>query len=421
MFKYLNWKSLQFIRNIKSIDTMPFKDWEPFIKKLSYKSRAVAYGLWSDKGDVLQVNEVLQDIISMGNGEQLKLMNPSIESLNEKAKENACIFVGYLTLGTDPLKTYTLYSKVFFQNNKFLIFCYLDIIETLKDNKELSKLNQEVNNLQRKLTKEKISLENAYEELNVLQAQLLERTNQLELLNDSLHEMNQEKNKYIGMVAHDLRSPISTVYSFANLLLEDLEELSSEEIKLFLRKIMTRSQFSLNMIEGFLDASKIESGILNINSEFNDFISCLNQSVENNQVFAVTKKQKLILSNKLEHLEFYFDYEKMQQVFDNLLSNAIKYSNPKSNISIDLQTEQENLLIFKVSDEGQGIAEEELHRVFKAFETTSAKATAGEKSTGLGLSIVKKIVEAHSGTIEVSSVLGKGTTFTMQLPIKTTH
>lgn len=396
---------------------MPFKKWEPLIKKLSYNSRAVAYGLWNEDGNVLHVNEVFQDIISLGNGNKLKLFNPSIEALNEKAAVNTCIFVGHMILGTDPLKAYTLYSKVFYQDNTFLVFSYLDIIESINDNKELSKLNQEVNNLQRKLTKEKLSLENAYEELNVLQNELLDRTDQLEISNNLLHELNQEKNKYIGMVAHDLRNPIGNITSYANLILDDFNELNKEELKEFIKRIIKSSQYSLNMIEEFLDASKIESGILEINLQKNDFILCLNDSIENIIAFANAKNQELTIHCKYDQLFMQFDWDKMHQVFNNLISNAIKYSNKNSQITINISNAY-NSIIMEVIDEGQGIAKEELKKVFKAFETTSAKTTAGEKSTGLGLSIVKKIVEAHKGTIDVSSELGKGTTFTMELPIK---
>jgi len=396
---------------------MPFSNWENLIKKLSISSRSVAYGLWDEDGVPLHLNEVFQDMKSMNNGQDLKLINPNIKFLLENKKENECIFVGYLVIGANHINNTTIFSKIFYKENSFLVFSYLDIIETINDNIKLSKLNQEVNNLQRKLTKEKLSLENALEELHVLQSQLLQRSDELEKTNDALYLLNQEKNKYIGMVAHDLRSPIGIINSFANLMMEDFDTFNKNEIMLFLQKIIDRSVFSLNMIEEFLDTSKIESGILEIKSNPNDIIKCINQSIENNLAFANAKNQDLIFKKGLEKFIIKFDWDKIQQVMDNILSNAIKYSEHNTQIFISVNKPNDKYLEVEVQDQGQGIAENEIHKVFKAFEITSAKATGGEKSTGLGMAIVKKIIEAHHGFIHINSKPGKGTIIKFELPL----
>jgi signal transduction histidine kinase len=101
---------------------------------------------------------------------------------------------------------------------------------------------------------------------------------------------------------------------------------------------------------------------------------------------------------------------------NNLLSNAIKYSFPNTKIIIDISVQNDEI-VTQIIDQGQGIPEKELSKLFRPFQTTSAKATANEKSTGLGLAIVKKIVEAHHGTIRVESTVGKGSTFTFTIPL----
>jgi signal transduction histidine kinase len=101
-------------------------------------------------------------------------------------------------------------------------------------------------------------------------------------------------------------------------------------------------------------------------------------------------------------------------VLDNLLSNAIKYSYPESNVTISIVQKEE--VIVTVKDEGQGIPKDELGDLFKPFSQTSVEATAGEKSTGLGLAIAKNIIKAHDGNIEVESEVGVGSTFFVSLP-----
>lgn len=114
-----------------------------------------------------------------------------------------------------------------------------------------------------------------------------------------------------------------------------------------------------------------------------------------------------------------FDHARIGQVFDNILTNAVKFSAPDSIIETEVRSDSQAIFI-DVRDHGQGIPPEEIDKIFVAFEKLSTKPTAGEKSTGLGMSIVKKIVDAHSGNVYVESTPGEGTTFTVSLPIKAT-
>jgi hypothetical protein len=110
------------------------------------------------------------------------------------------------------------------------------------------------------------------------------------------------------------------------------------------------------------------------------------------------------------------DGPKLEQVFNNLISNAIKFSIAATVIKVEISG-SENSVIIDVRDQGQGIPEAELDKLFKPFQKTSVKSTGGEKSTGLGLSIAKRIVEAHKGVIRVESKVGEGTTFYVELPL----
>jgi len=110
------------------------------------------------------------------------------------------------------------------------------------------------------------------------------------------------------------------------------------------------------------------------------------------------------------------DKNKIEQVMTNLITNAIKFSQANTIINVGLKLDETNVII-SVTDQGQGIDKEELNLLFKPFKKTSTKSTAGEKSTGLGLFIVKRIVEAHNGKIWAESELTKGSTFIVSLPI----
>lgn len=242
------------------------------------------------------------------------------------------------------------------------------------------------------------------------------RTAELESVNERLTELNKEKNRYVGMVAHDLRNPIGTAEAFSGLLIEDYDTLVKTEHLEFLGFINQSCNFSLNLIEDFLDISKIEAGIFDLNLTIQDYILFIRNNVKLNEKLARNKSQKILIRTNLPEIQLSFDKNKLDQVLNNLLSNAIKYSFPDTQIVIDISI-SDNKLITKIIDEGQGIPADELATIFQPFQTTSVKATSNEKSTGLGLAIVRKIIERHNGSILVESEVGKGSVFTFKIPI----
>jgi len=267
------------------------------------------------------------------------------------------------------------------------------------------------------ITNNKILLRKLKEANATLEKKVLERTQQLENANKNLTKLNIEKNKYIGIVAHDLRNPIGNAMSFSDILISDYDEFSKADQIKYLQIINSRCSFALNMIENFLDTSKIESGILDLNFQEHDYCQFIESCFSQNILFAKMKAQEISFECDLQQKKLSFDKDKMEQVVSNLLSNAIKYSEPNKKIWVNV-SQKGNQIITKVKDEGQGIPKEELDSVFTAFKTTSVKATNNEKSTGLGLAIVKKIVEAHHGNITVSSTPQIGSEFIFTLPLK---
>ncbi|MBW8332052.1 MAG: hybrid sensor histidine kinase/response regulator [Prolixibacteraceae bacterium] len=247
-----------------------------------------------------------------------------------------------------------------------------------------------------------------------LEAKVKARTLELERVNASLSELNLEKNRYIGMVAHDLRNPIGVASSFSEILIDDLDTIPKETQLEYLGHISYSCDFSLKLIHDFLDVSKIESGVFNLNLTELEYLSFIKKSIVHEEILAKNKSQEIIIRTELSSITVTFDSNKIQQVLNNLLSNAIKYSFPDTKIVIDI-SESADEIVTKIIDQGQGIPEVELQKLFNPFQTTSVKATASEKSTGLGLAIVKKIIEAHHGWVKVESEVGKGSVFSFGL------
>jgi len=250
-----------------------------------------------------------------------------------------------------------------------------------------------------------------------LEKKVAERTQELEKANVKLTNLNIEKNKYVGVVAHDLRNPIGNVLSYSDLLISDYDDFSQAEHLEFLKIINERSSFSLHLIESFLDVSKIESGILDLHFKEYNYSEFVQSCIAQNAIFAKKKSQEILFNCINPKLMLTFDKNKIEQVLNNLLSNAIKYSHPNKKIWVTIKIEDHNV-ITQVKDEGQGIPENELDSIFGVYKTTSVKSTNSEKSTGLGLAIVKKIVEVHNGSISVESTPNVGSEFTFTLPLK---
>jgi signal transduction histidine kinase len=232
-------------------------------------------------------------------------------------------------------------------------------------------------------------------------------------LTDRLRSLNEQKNKFLGMAAHDLRNPIGGILGYSELLLE--EELGAEE-RTIVSKIESSSKFMLRLLNDLLDISQIESGKLELNLAACDLGALVQQNVELNRIIASKKQIRIELDTTDDLPAVTLDSGKFEQVLSNLVSNAIKYSFPNTLVRVGVERNDAGVRI-SVKDQGQGIPEAELPKVFQEFQKTSVQSTAGEKSTGLGLAIVKRIVEGHGGQIGVESTVGEGSTFWFTLPL----
>lgn len=238
---------------------------------------------------------------------------------------------------------------------------------------------------------------------------------QLEEQNETLKSLNEQKSKFLGIAAHDLRNPIGAISSFSEILLDSGNEFPSGEKEELLTLIKDSSQFSLQLLNELLDISNIERGKLRLDKNEENISQIVMDVIKINKVFARKKNININNKVKVKDSKLSLDKSKIEQVLHNLLSNAIKYSTPHTTITVDIRDHVTNFEI-SVKDQGVGIPESELSKLFTEFGTTSAKTTANESSTGLGLAIAKKIVNGHGGEIMAKSKLNEGSEFLFTLP-----
>jgi signal transduction histidine kinase len=225
--------------------------------------------------------------------------------------------------------------------------------------------------------------------------------------------LNDAKDKFLGMAAHDLRSPLTVVFGYTELLEDMVPEGRKNELVEGINNSVTKM---LGLINDLLDISKIRSGKLDLNREDVQVAPFVRDCATISEILCGNKGIKLRLTLPDENLAARFDRSRMHQVIDNLMANACKFSNAGSEVELGARSSAGSLEIW-VEDHGIGISPDELGLVFDEFRMVSSRPTGGESSHGLGLAIVKKLVELHGGTVVVDSRLGEGTKFTITLPL----
>ncbi len=238
--------------------------------------------------------------------------------------------------------------------------------------------------------------------------------------NASLKEANQLKSEFLAIAAHDLKNPLTAILDLVQNILVASDRSQQERMLYLISEFVERM---LGIIEKVVEMSRIESGKITLNCKEVD-VGQLAMLMVASYEHRAAKKSIQIIEEIEDGAVAFVDEDRLREVFDNLLSNAIKYSYPKKRVWLSVKRLERGTKIqaspvvqIRVSDEGQGFSEEEKLRLFQRFQRLSAKPTAGESSTGLGLSIARQLVELHGGAIWAhSDGKNKGATFTVELP-----
>lgn len=296
--------------------------------------------------------------------------------------------------------------------------------DTLELYQELMQMHNEQTNALRTALKTRVEQARSsaeqdntlYNELSKLNNELITLQRELAKKNMELQRLDELKNQFLAIAAHDLRNPLDVILSYSEFLLDETELVLNKEHYEFLSIIHTSSQFMLQLVNDLLDISTIEAGKLELNLQPSDLIALATHNITLNNVLAKKKGLYIVFDYAPDLPTMLIDPGKINQVLNNLISNAIKYSHPDSRIEISITHVGEYITI-TIKDYGKGIPEDALGKLFKPFGRLSTAGTAGEKSVGLGLAICHKIIQAHQGKIWVESKQEAGSTFYVALPV----
>lgn len=231
-----------------------------------------------------------------------------------------------------------------------------------------------------------------------------------------LERLNQEKNHFMGIAAHDLKNPLATMLISTEMVAYKSESIEPSDLKAYMQIMHKDAKRMLMIVNNLLDVNQIESGKLETHTQNFDLLESCRNLVQQYQEQIRRKDLKLHFDAPKETQSLYSDPHILYQILDNLFSNAVKYSSPEHEIWLRLKKEPLNYII-EIEDQGPGFSEEDQKQIFQKFARLSAQPTAGESSTGLGLSIVKMLAETLAAQIDYETEPGKGTCFTLKIPI----
>ncbi|MBK3735762.1 sensor histidine kinase [Azospirillum brasilense] len=261
-------------------------------------------------------------------------------------------------------------------------------------------------------------------EMTLLNNELANVQRELAKANAELAASNEQKNRLMGMLAHDLRTPLQVVVGFAELLEQRLDGRLEATERACLERIRESSLSMRHMVEDALSLAALQAGRLRLARRPSDLVALVRRNVSMNRVLAEGKSITIELSVPERPLPMAdIDPAKLDQLLNNLLSNAIKYSDRGGRVRVALSeaageggSEVGGRLRLRVSDDGRGIPAAELAQLFQPFARTGRLGTEGEGTVGLGLYICRSIAEGHGGRVTADSAPGRGPTLTVHLP-----
>ncbi|MBV5315414.1 MAG: PAS domain-containing sensor histidine kinase [Prolixibacteraceae bacterium] len=237
----------------------------------------------------------------------------------------------------------------------------------------------------------------------------------LEKQSKELLKANATKDKFFSIIAHDLKSPFNAIMGFSDLMLQNYNDLDDETFLKGLKTIESASNHALKLVENLLLWSKNQT----TGKEFSPELLNLNELINESLILAesaVLNKKIRVNFNEKKDVQIVADKNMIELVLRNLISNAIKFTNKKGRIDIHIKEQNQEIQI-SIADNGIGIPENRLGTIFEISKNKNTPGTENEQGTGLGLILCKDFIENHGGKIWVESIIGKGSTFTVSLPV----
>ncbi len=295
-----------------------------------------------------------------------------------------------------------------FEGEPALFSAFQGITERKQAEEHLRRTSEEILHQKDLLEEQARDIELANSQLEAINEVLTER-------NKQLLELDHEKNEIMGIVTHDLKNPIAAIRGLVGLINDGAVE--AEQMAEVHAQIAVAADRMMMLVNNLLDINRLESGATAFRIVEFDLLPLVESVVWQYRVHAEAKNITMHHSSTSASNRAFADEQAMMQVLDNIISNAVKYSPHGKCVFVRLSNSETTVRV-EVQDEGEGISADDMKKLFGKFARLAARPTGGEHSTGLGLSIVKKIVEAMNGRVWCESELGKGATFIVELPCR---
>jgi two-component system, sensor histidine kinase LadS len=331
------------------------------------------------------------------------------------------VFASYFGLSSysvfieEAPRSFTMFTAVVAFEVTVFSFALAYRFRQMRDDARFAEQEKEIEHLWNvELTSANERLEGTLHQLETSHQELLQEKTKTQQLNDELRASNHEKTEILGIVAHDLQNPISAVRGLAEVLGDN--NLEKAQIPSVIEQISLTADHMLYLVKNLLDSQRLESGAVQLVLAEIDIAPMAESTVWHYKSQADAKSIILHYSTEAASILVCADEQATMQILDNIVSNAVKYSPHGKSVFVRVLSNAQNVRV-EVQDEGEGISPDDMTKLFGKFARLSAQPTGGEHSTGLGLSIVKKMVEAMNGRVWCESELGKGATFIVELPL----
>ncbi len=364
------------------------------------ESKSFCLALFNSDKELVYANDLIKDLLT--DNPKDRFVNPSLEELleSESKDQPLPVFSGFLTLGDKNAINTSLLVDIYRKNNELLILGGFNAQLLIQQNEGMLQLNKTIGELQRKLIKEK----------NNLKATL----NKLNEANQKLEKLIGDKDQFISILAHDLKSPFNSILGMSEFLLESIKELEIAEIEEQVRIINKTSYQTYNLLEDLLLWTKSQANKLSLNIEPIGLNLLFNELSDEIGPFAERKSINMIF--RTNNTSINADKNILKTVLRNLISNAIKFTNEQGVVFIKAEKAEKAIKI-SVKDNGIGMDQSTVNNLWTAGEKNVMKGTMGEKGTGFGLAACKDLIHKHGGKIEVKSTEGKGSEFYFSIPL----
>jgi PAS domain S-box-containing protein len=240
----------------------------------------------------------------------------------------------------------------------------------------------------------------------------------IEVFRDITKELalQQAKDDFISIASHQLRTPATAVKQYVGLFLEGYAGHLSVAQKKLLRRAYESNERQLMIIEDLLNVARLDAGNIRLNIATTDIIQTLEDVIGEQAAKAARRRQTITLNSSAKEIAVNIDADRMRMVFENLIDNALKYTPEDKKIEVNVRRYITTAMV-SIVDEGVGIAAEDIDKLFRKFSRVSNPLSVESSGTGLGLYWAERIVKLHKGRIKVHSKLGKGSTFSVRLPL----